>query len=139
MIILDTDVLSGLMRPETVVIEWLDRQPRTSVWTTTVNVLEVRYGLAIMPAGRRQLRRSAEFECVIEEDLERRVLTFDFEAAAQAASLMARRHLAGRPRELRDTMIAGIAQAQRATLATAMCSISMTLPSRSSIPGRRNG
>jgi predicted nucleic acid-binding protein len=118
MIVLDTDVLSELMRADTIVVGWLNQQPRTSVWTTSVTVLEIRYGLAIMPAGRRQSRRSIEFERVIEDDLERRVLPFDSGAAVQSASLMARRQLAGRPRDLRDTMIAGIALAQRATLAT---------------------
>jgi predicted nucleic acid-binding protein len=118
MVILDTDVLSELMRADTIAVGWLNRQPRTSVWTTAVTVLEIRYGLAIMPAGRRQSLRSIEFERVIEDDLERRVLTFDGGAAVQSASLMARRQLAGLPRDLRDTMIAGIALAQRATLAT---------------------
>jgi toxin FitB len=118
MIILDTDVLSELMRSDTVVIDWLDRQPPTSVWTTSVNVLEIRYGLAVMPAGRRQSLRSVEFERVLEEDLEQRILPFDSGAAEHAALLMASRQLAGRRRELRDTMIAGIALAQRATLAT---------------------
>lgn len=118
MIVLDTDVLSDLMRSDASVIAWLDLQPRKSVWTTSVNVFEVRYGLAIMPPGRRQSARLIEFERVVEEDLEGRILYFDGEAAEQAASLMARRHLAGRPRDLRDTMIAGIVTANRALLAT---------------------
>src|SRR5438876_1020236 len=62
---------------------------------------------------RKLQRRAARHGRSMEEEV-RDILR----AAAQAASLMARRHLAGRPRELRDTMIAGIAQAQRATLAT---------------------
>jgi len=33
------------------VVAWLDRQPRTSIWTTTVMVLEIRLGLAAMTAG----------------------------------------------------------------------------------------
>ena len=47
-----------------------------------------------------------------------RVLAFDTEAAAQAAALAARRQLAGRPVDIRNTQIAGIAQSRRATLAT---------------------
>jgi predicted nucleic acid-binding protein len=39
-------------------------------------------------------------------------------AAKQASDLMAERHRKGRPVDLRDTMIAGIVRAQRATLAT---------------------
>ena len=42
MIVLDTDVLSELMRADTIVVGWLNQQPRTSVWTTSVTVLEIR-------------------------------------------------------------------------------------------------
>jgi predicted nucleic acid-binding protein len=118
MIILDTDILSELMRADSAVIRWLDQQPRTSVWTTAITVLEIRYGLAIMPAGRRRSLSVIACERVISEDLEQRVLAFDVAAAEQTAALMASRQRAGRSREMRDTMIAGITLAQRATLAT---------------------
>jgi len=118
MIILDTDVLSGLMTADASVIGWLDRQPQASVWTTVVSIFEVRYGLMTMPTGRRQALRAMQFERVVEEDLEGRILVFDGLAAEQAAALMAARRVEGRPRDLRDTMIAGIAQARRATIAT---------------------
>ena len=41
MIVLDTNVLSALMRqvPDQEVVDWLDEQPRSSVWTTAVTVL----------------------------------------------------------------------------------------------------
>jgi toxin FitB len=120
MVILDTNVVSELMdgQPDAVVINWLDRQSWTSLWTTSVTVMEVRYGLAIMSAGRRRTERQAAFARLIEENFERRILLFDHAAAEEAASLMEHRHRAGRPGDLRDTMIAGIALAQRATLAT---------------------
>src|SRR5690242_4708900 len=118
MIVLDTDVLSHAMRLDSLAIAWLDRQPRASLWTTSITIFEVRYGLATMPAGRRQALQAAEFERVIDEDLESRILPFDTASAEQAAALMGRRRRAGRPVESRDTMIAGIALSQRATLAT---------------------
>src|SRR5262245_40880458 len=120
MVILDTNVVSELMEaePHATVIKWLDRQAWSSVWTTSVSVMEVRYGLAIMPAGRRRSERQAAFTRLIEQNFERRVLAFDELAAEEAASLMGARHRAGRPVDLRDTMIAGIALAQRATIAT---------------------
>lgn len=120
MIILDTNVLSALIKdePDPVIQRWLDGQPDLSIWTTTISIFEIRYGLAIMPTGRRQSSMLEAFERAIEEKLERRVLSFDRIAAEQAASLMARRKIAGRPIDLRDTMIAGITLAQRATLAT---------------------
>jgi predicted nucleic acid-binding protein len=118
MIVLDTDVLSHAMRSDSVAVAWLDQQPRASLWTTSITIFEVRYGLATMPAGRRQTLQTAEFERMIEEDLEGRILAFDTASAEQAAALMSRRRRAGRPVESRDTMIAGIALSQRATLAT---------------------
>lgn len=120
MILLDTDVLSALFRekPEQAVRAWLDRQPRSSVWTTSVTVFEIRFGLALMPAGRRRTRLAHGFEDSLRDDLEDRIVPFDTSAAEQAAVLMASRRQMGRSVELRDTMIAGIAIARRATLAT---------------------
>jgi predicted nucleic acid-binding protein len=120
MIILDTDVVSALMlsEPDETVISWLDHQARISVWTTSVTAFEIRYGLEIMPVGRRRSGMETGFARVLAEKLEGRILAFDEAAAAAAASLMGQRRRTGQPRELRDTMIAGIALAQRATLAT---------------------
>ena len=120
MIILDTNVLSALMQqaPNRNVIDWLDNQPRTSVWTTSVTVLEIRFGLQVMPLGKRRLLLMHAFEQILVEQLGQRVAPFDSIAASQAADLMAKRHKSGRPGDLRDTMIAGIVLASHATLAT---------------------
>ncbi|HEX9112643.1 MAG TPA: type II toxin-antitoxin system VapC family toxin [Terriglobales bacterium] len=119
MIILDTNVLSALMRqvPDPDVVTWLDRQPRTSIWTTSVTVFEVWFGLHILAAGRRRTLLTEAFEELLAR-IGQRVVTFDVAAARQASDLMAARHKKGRPGDLRDTMIAGIALAQHATLAT---------------------
>jgi len=120
MIILDTNVLSELMRqrPERAVAIWLDRQAEPSVWTTSINVFEIRSGIEVMSHSRRRSRLESEFERMIEEDISGRVISFDIAAAERAASLLASRQRAGRPGELRDTMIAGIVLANNATLAT---------------------
>ncbi|MFI5015598.1 MAG: type II toxin-antitoxin system VapC family toxin [Hyphomicrobiales bacterium] len=120
MIILDTNVISGLMheQPDAAALRWLDRQPRASVWTTAITVLEVRFGLEIMPDGRRRLARSEALRRLTDEKLERRIAPFDDAAAQATALLMGARQRRGEPRELRDSMIAGIALARRATLAT---------------------
>jgi toxin FitB len=119
MIILDTNVLSSLMHqvPEHSVVNWLDQQPRTSIWTSSVTILEVRFGLQILAAGRRRTLLVAAFEELLAR-IGQRVVTFDASAAEQASDLMAARHKRGRPGDLRDTMIAGIVLAQHATLAT---------------------
>lgn len=120
MILVDTNVLSALMRraPDPAVIAWLDGQPRTSIWTTSITILEVRFGLEVMPEGKKRSALMQLFERVLTEKIERRVAPFDTLAARHAADLMALRQKSGRPGELRDTMIAGIVVASRATLAT---------------------
>jgi toxin FitB len=119
MIILDTNVLSALMRqtPDKTVIEWLNRQSRTSVWTTSITILEIRFGLQILPTGKRQSFLIPTFEAVLDL-IEERVAPFDTDAAQQAGDLMAFRQKKGRPIDLRDAMIAGIVLARRAILAT---------------------
>ena len=120
MIVLDTNVLSALMRtkPDAVVVEWLDRQPADSVWVTCITVFEARFGLALLPKGRRRSRLEQAFDRVLTEDLASRVLNLDETAAGTAGLLAAERQRAGRVVDLRDTLIAGIAQARRATIAT---------------------
>jgi predicted nucleic acid-binding protein len=120
MIILDTNVLSTLMRQtaDKNVVAWLDKQPRTSIWTTSVTILEIQFGLQILPAGKRRSRLIKAFETVLVDEMGRRVAPFDTAAAQNAAELMAFRHKKGHPVELRDTMIAGIVLACHATLAT---------------------
>ncbi|HRP27943.1 MAG TPA: type II toxin-antitoxin system VapC family toxin [Burkholderiaceae bacterium] len=120
MIILDTNVLSALMRAasEPAVVSWLDRQPVESIWITSITLFETRFGLALLPRGRRRRALEAAFEQLLREDLENRVLDFDGAAATEAAALAATRQRAGRSVDMRDTQIAGIALARRATLAT---------------------
>jgi len=119
-IILDTNVLSALMRkaPDPVVVAWLDRQPAESIWITSITLFEARLGLALLPRSRRRQTLEAAFVQLLEGDLENRVLDFDRAAAIEAAALAAKRTQAGRTVDMRDTQIAGIALARRAALAT---------------------
>jgi predicted nucleic acid-binding protein len=119
-IVLDTNVLSALMRqtPEASVVAWLDRQPVESVWITSVALFEARLGLALLPKGRRRQALDAAFARLLKDDLEDRVLDFDSAAASEAALLAGERQKSGRSVDMRDTQIAGIALARRATLAT---------------------
>jgi predicted nucleic acid-binding protein len=119
MIILDTNVLSALTRriPDASVVAWLDQQPRTSIWTTSVTIFEIRFGLQIMPAGKRKTTLTTALEEIFSK-INHRIASFDAAAAQRAADLTAIRHRKGRPVALRDTMIAGIVLTHNATLAT---------------------
>ena len=120
MIILDTNVLSALMlrEPDLVVVSWLDRQTADSIWITSITVFEIRFGLALLPSGKRRRSLEEAFARSVEEDFEGRVLPFEEEAARSAADLGAKRRSAGRPMDFRDIEIAGIAASKGATLAT---------------------
>ena len=120
MILLDTCVISALMRPHDnrVVVVWLDRQASISIWTTAITVLEVRFGLLTMPDGRRRAKFEQAFAGLLQQDLEGRVVAFDLAAAEAAAALASERRRKGWPIDVRDTQIAGIALARRAAIAT---------------------
>ena len=120
MILIDTNVLSALMRrePDRAVMAWLDAQPPESIWTTAITVFEIRYGLEILPDGRRRKALEEAFDKALAEDFDGRVLAFDQAAADAAALIAARQREAGRPVEIRDVQIAGIAASRKAALAT---------------------
>jgi predicted nucleic acid-binding protein len=120
MIILDTSVISALMQqaPVEPVIVWLDRQATESVWVTSVTVFEARYGIGLLPRGRRRSALQSAFDRFLAEFLEWRVLDLDHAAATAAALVAAGRRVAGRTVDMRDTLIAGIAIARRGRLAT---------------------
>lgn len=120
MIILDTNVVSALMRedPDPIATDWLDHQPSFSIWTTSITIHEISVGLALLPVGRRQMALRKSFDAALQEDLQNRVLDFDSAAALAASAITARRQRSGSIIDIRDTQIAGIATARRATLAT---------------------
>lgn len=120
MILIDTNVVSEVMRlrPNPKVITWLDRQGEAEIWITSVTVFEIRSGIELLPEGRRRSIRSADFEGFLETDIEGRVQAFSTDAARLSAGVTAARRRAGRPGDLCDTMIAGIALATGAALAT---------------------
>ena len=120
MIVLDTNVVSALMldRPDADVVRWLDQQAPRSIWTTSITVFEVRYGIARMAAGAKKSRLSTLFDVLLHEDLHGRVVDFDTSAAERTAALMAELQGAGRQIDLRDGMICGIALARQADVAT---------------------
>ena len=120
MILLDTNVISALMRREAepVVITWLDSQPVESIWTTSITVFEVRFGLETLASGRKRRSLEDAFSKMLEEDFEGRVVPFDEAAAQSAGQIAAARQRIGRSVEIRDVQIAGIAAARKATIAT---------------------
>ena len=120
MILLDTSVLSALMQaePEPTVVSWLDSQPAESIWTTSITVYEIRFGLEILAMGRKRRTLEEAFAQMLAEDFEGRVVPFDESSAQWAGRFAAERRRAGRTIEIRDAQIAGIAAARKAAIAT---------------------
>ncbi len=120
MILLDTNVLSELIRPEPDerVTQWLDSLDAAAVATTAITAAELLYGVARLPAGRRKERLSEAIRGLIEEDFEGRVEAFDAPAATHYADIVSDRETAGRPISVADAQIAAICRKLEATLAT---------------------
>lgn len=120
MILLDTNVLSALMRhtPDPTVVQWLDNQPAESIWTTSVTVFEIRTGIELLNPSRRRKRLDDLFSQLLTEDLAGRVQSFDLPAAQAAGTVAANQQRDGRSAEIRDAQIIGIAASRRATVAT---------------------
>ncbi|MHB1565230.1 MAG: PIN domain-containing protein [Acidiferrobacter sp.] len=120
MIILDTNVVSELLRPApaTQVEVWLSAQDGASVYFTTVGEAELRHGVAILPAGKRRTALTKAIEGILEEDFRDRILTFDRPAARAYAAIAAERRAVGRPISQFDCQIAAITRACKAAVAT---------------------
>ena len=120
MIILDTHVLSELLRrePAKQVERWLSAQDGAKVYFTTVGEAELRYGVAILPAGKRRNTLTTAIEGLLGEDFRDRILAFDRAAARLYAMIAGARRAAGRPISQFDCQIAAIARAHEGKLAT---------------------
>lgn len=120
MIVLDTNVLSEILRPtpSTHVMKWFTTQPATDLFTTAITRGEMAYGVRMLPAGRRRDALQRVVTAVFDEDFRDRTLPFDAAAADAYADIAASRRTAGKPISQFDAMIAAIARTHNATVAT---------------------
>jgi predicted nucleic acid-binding protein len=120
MIVFDTNVVSELMKssPTPVVVAWMSGIVADELFTTTVTVAEIFYGIEILPKGRRRDQLLRQAEGTFSEDFGGRILSFDERAAHEYAHIASERRLRGRPILFADAQIAAIARANDATLAT---------------------
>ena len=120
MIVLDTNIVSEMMRPapEALVVAWLTSQAASGLFTTALTQAEVLYGLTLLPEGRRREELFAAARPIFDEDLSGRILPFDSHAALIYPDIVAGRRQAGRPISQVDAQIASIARSRGARLAT---------------------
>lgn len=120
MIILDTNVLSELMRPEpaAAVVRWMSAQPLSVLHITALSYAEILFGLALLPDGRRRQQLTEQADGLFAEEFAGRILCFEPIAAPAYAAIAAQRRLAGQPLGAVDGMIAAIAHVHGAAIAT---------------------
>ncbi len=113
MILLDTNVISEVMRPQPhpAVLAWLDDQVAETLYLSSITLAEVLFGIEAMPAGRRKNALAETFAgiCAI---FDQRMLVFDAEAARRYAGLAVKARAAGKGFPLPDGHIAAIAAAK---------------------------
>ena len=119
MILLDTNVLSELMKPapKPVVVQWLDAQLDSQVFLSAVTKAEIELGIALLPNGKRK-DMFTELASTLFDEFQDRILPFDASAASCYANLVAKARKAGRTLSVEDAQIAAITLANRLTLAT---------------------
>ena len=120
MIVLDTNVLSELIKPAPMraVSEWVASQPASSLYTTSVTQAEILHGVMLMPSGKRRSSIEAAVEAMFLQDFGGRILPFGSDAAQHYARIAETRRRAGHPISHFDAQIAAIARATGSAVAT---------------------
>lgn len=118
MIVLDTNVLSELMRqpPDTGVLTWLDAQTGGELFLTAITVAEILYGIARLPDGQRKVNLQDAAMAMFTVDFGGRILPFSEQAAVVYAEVVAGRERLGRPISMADAQIAAICRLNAAAL-----------------------
>ena len=120
MYILDTDVVSELMRPapEPAIASWVADRAASSLYLTAIGEAELRFGLAVMPPGQRRDGLVAGLERMLRTGFANRILPFDSAAARACAEIATARRATGRPISQSDGQIAAIARARGMAVTT---------------------
>jgi toxin FitB len=120
LILLDTNVISELMRPkpdENVVI-WLDNQKGKAVWVCSITRAEILAGLAMMPDGKRKQGLMDAAAAMFDEDFANRCLPFGSATANHYASIVSERTRQGKPVSVEDAQIASVDRSNGLSIAT---------------------
>ena len=119
-VLLDTNVVSELIRksPDPAVAAWAAGHALEDLFFSAVGEAELRYGAAILPAGRRRESLVSDIERMLGDAFDDRVLPFDGRAARAYADIAAMRRSAGRPVAPADCQIAAIARSRNMVVAT---------------------
>lgn len=120
MMLLDTNILSEMMRPKpnAEVILWLNKQDSQALFVSSISIAEICYGLYVLPRGKRRQQLQIRFEQFVRQGFQFRLLDFDRQAATMYGSVMGEAKLTGHSMSIADGQIAAIALANGFTLVT---------------------
>ena len=120
MIILDTNVLSALMKPtpDPIVQNWLNRYDMELLWITSITVMEIQFGIHLLPDGKRKDTLQEAFQLMLRKRFVSLIIEFEMNAALAASQIAAALKSSGQNVDVRDIQIAGIASARGAYIAT---------------------
>jgi len=120
MIVLDTNVLSELMRPvpDPQVLKWTKNRSFASLFTTTITQAEILYGVALLKNSKRKESLIESVEEMFEKNFAGRILPFDIDAARIYSKIASSRRLSGQPISQFDAQIAAITRSRAGSLAT---------------------
>ena len=120
MIVVDTNVLSELLKPQPSdkVVDWIGKQPETDLFTTVITESEIFLGVELLPIGKRREGLLRVAKAIFEQDFAGRIFDFESNAARLFATITAQRQALGRPINHADAQIAAITKRHGAKLAT---------------------
>ncbi|MBP0606003.1 MULTISPECIES: type II toxin-antitoxin system VapC family toxin [Burkholderia] len=120
MILVDTNVISEPLRrePSAAVIEWLDAQNVDTLFVAAISLAEIRFGVAVLPVGRRRDWLEQSIEQRVVPLFRGRILPFDDAASKAYASLRAKARGTGNAMASADGLIAATAAANGLIVAT---------------------
>ena len=120
MIVLDTNVISAMMRlhSEPRVEAWLEQQSFSQLYLSAPVVFEIRYGIELLPDGRRRRALEAAYSELLSSVFPGQFLDLAPGSADAAGLIHARQTRRGRNCDVEDSLIAGIAAFHGAAIAT---------------------
>ncbi len=120
MILLDTNIISELMRPEPEarVVRWVDSLDRSNIGITAITIAEILYGVGALPDGALKKHLFEAASAMFDDYLFGHVFAFDHRAAIEYAHIVVKREQTGHPISMPDAQIAAICLINDAKLIT---------------------
>jgi toxin FitB len=120
MILLDTNVISEPLKAsgDPKIVTWINAQNIETLYLSTIGLAELRFGIAVLPEGKRKDVLHSSLEQRVLPLFEGRILSFDIGASQAYATLRSKARAAGQAIASVDGYIAAIAMTHGLAVAT---------------------